>query len=181
MEVFLRRTALFCSGVERSQNQRTTSPNPLNIPARLRLHNSRAVDCSGNIYTPFARWSFSSFSILTDAQILLRGGFVRFPRDQPEAGPLLCRTVVGMQRGRLLVAGLVRVARFAEVGHEVEHRFVDAHVLARVVLGKDRPALHQRQPEDVRQIFAPHAPKPLEEEEEKDSKKGKQSKNKIEI
>uniref|UniRef100_A0A182QRZ1 Uncharacterized protein n=1 Tax=Anopheles farauti TaxID=69004 RepID=A0A182QRZ1_9DIPT len=99
--------------------------------------------------------------VLTDAQILLGGGFVRFPRDQPEAGPFLRRAVVGMERLGLLVARLVRVARFAEVGHEVEDRFVDAHILTRVVLRKDRSTLDQRQPEDVRQILAPDAAQSL--------------------
>uniref|UniRef100_A0A182M741 Uncharacterized protein n=1 Tax=Anopheles culicifacies TaxID=139723 RepID=A0A182M741_9DIPT len=93
------------------------------------------------------------FKVLKNAQILLRSGFVRFPRDEPETSSLLRRTVVRVEWWCLLVARLIRVTGFAEVGHEVQHCLVDTHVLAREVLRKGWSTLHERQSEDL--VVAP--------------------------
>lgn len=59
------------------------------------------------------------------------------------------------------MSGLVRVAGFAEIRDEIQHRLGDAHVLSAVVLREMRLSHHQWQSENVGQIFAANAAQPL--------------------
>lgn len=62
----------------------------------------------------------------------------------------------------LLMASIVGITRFAKVGYEVEDGLGDAHVLPRVILPEIRVSHHQRQPKDVRNVFATYAAQPLQ-------------------
>lgn len=68
-----------------------------------------------------------------------------------------------MSHAHLLMSGLVRIARFAEVGHKVQNCLGNAHVLTTVVLRKMRLSIDQRQPKDVRQILAAYAAQTLDD------------------
>lgn len=67
----------------------------------------------------------------------------------------------GIDLTHLLMAGLVRVTGFAEVGDEIENGLSDAHVLAREVLRKVGHSHDKRLAKDVRQVFAADAAKTL--------------------